>query len=394
MKLLFTSKQPLDTSDFAGSAAGANAITIAALERVVSASLYNVNDEVVTCGPTIKRICTREKPCQYGLSMYNNTNSHNQPNQQIQQKQEKILANAMPSKDNSTTTVATTALLEVVSLSSLDDADDELIDHSVDVTIRLSSANKASRVKKILLTDMYSQTLSAAFDHVMESYNITDCSVVHVKKTLGPPQSPPQWYVDQVREKVNYAEKEEKMMISCETMAKQMLVLTKTKADLDIDVALLIESEKPYAREKDHLERLALEIKIIGLNLTSCRTEGKLMYLKSGNVQKGEAAQQGVAVTPEMLELQHKLNEANVEIQTVVQQGRLRSSLGALSLKASRIGSQIEQETRIVKRAKLEAQLAELNMVSNEKERRKKKKINKIKKQKQKAKDIKASSNR
>ena len=87
MKLLFTSKQPLDTSDFAGSAAGANAITIAALERVVSASLYNVNDEVVTCGPTIKRICTREKPCQYGLSMYNNTNSHNQPNQQIQQKQ-------------------------------------------------------------------------------------------------------------------------------------------------------------------------------------------------------------------------------------------------------------------------------------------------------------------
>ena len=374
MKLLFTSKQPLDTSDFAGSAAGANAITIAALERVVSASLYNVNDEVVTCGPTIKRICTREKPCQYGLSMYNNTNSHNQPNQQIQQKQEKILANAMPSKDNSTTTVATTALLEVVSLSSLDDADDELIDHSVDVTIRLSSANKASRVKKILLTDMYSQTLSAAFDHVMESYNITDCSVVHVKKTLGPPQSPPQWYVDQVREKVNYAEKEEKMMIACETMAKQMLVLTKTKADLDIDVALLIESEKPYAREKDRLERLALEIKIIGLNLTSCRTEGKLMYLKSGNVQKGEAAQQGVAVTPEMLELQHKLNEANVEIQTVVQQGRLRSSLGALSLKASRIGSQIEQETRIVKRAKLEAQLAELNMVSNEKERRKKKK--------------------
>ena len=46
-----------------------------------------------------------------------------------------------------------------------------------------------------------------------------------------------------------------------------MLVLTKTKADLDIDVALLIESEKPFAREKDRLERLALEIKIIGLNL-------------------------------------------------------------------------------------------------------------------------------
>jgi hypothetical protein len=64
-----------------------------------------------------------------------------------------------------------------------------------------------------------------------------------------------------------------------------------------------------------------------------------------------------------MIELQRRMKNTNIEIKTVVQQGRLRASLGALSLKARRIASQVEVATSVVKRARLEAQLAEFNMV-------------------------------
>jgi hypothetical protein len=343
MNLMFTSMQPMDTSDFAGSEEGATGATIELLERVVSASLYNVQDEVVTCGPTIQRLCTREVPCKYGLSKYGENQTHNEPD-----------------GTNNNELAKTAALLEIVSQEKgdQDDGDESSwIDHSTNVAIRLSSAKKASRVKKILSTDMYKRTLRAAFEHIMPQYNVTRCSIQHVTKTVGLPQKPPKWYVTQVRTKVERAEKEEKMMNDCEVLAKRLLILTKRKTNLDIDVALLSESGKPSSQEKDRVERLALEIRIVGLNLTSCRAEGRLLYLKSG-------AKANDVVTSEMLELQKILSEANMEIHSVVQHGRLRSSLGALSLKARRIGSQIEQETRVVKRARLEAQLAELNMVS------------------------------
>ena len=95
----------------------------------------------------------------------------------------------------------------------------------VHVVIKLSSVKKAKRVEKILATQLYLSTLQASFGKVMKSYNVTHSFVKNVKRTLGAPQSPPQWYVDQISTKVMANERETKVMLECEEYSKKLLVL-------------------------------------------------------------------------------------------------------------------------------------------------------------------------
>lgn len=337
MKIQFTSKQPLDVLDFAGSEEGATAATLNLIEMVVAKSLYNVHEFVVTAEPVVKRLCSREHPCLYGLSN---------------------------EEDNVTSSSSSngTSFLEEQDNDDTKIIRNTLIDHSVTISIKLSSIDKAKRVQKILKTNLYLLTLKASFNKFMSHYNITHVKVTDIKKTLGLPQSPPKWYVDHISKKVLANEKETQIMIECEEYAKKLLVLNERKSKSEINLAILKENGKPSSLESDVVERLTLEIHITDLNLSYCMNRGKLMHLTNGD--SGINGNGEIKLpTNEILELQRTMKNTNIEIQTVVQQGRLRASLGALSLKASRIASQVEVETSVVNRARLEAQLAELNMV-------------------------------
>ena len=363
MKLSFTSRQPIDSADFAGSEEGATPTTLDLLSNVVALSLYNVHEDVVTVGPIVIRPCTREKMCKFGLSEYWVVEEEEE--EEKEQESSNNTSVVTPPATPPATPPVTPAPAVLLEVSAEPVEEESWIDHETNVVIRFSNSKEVSRVLKIVKTEMYQSTLDAAFQRVMFDSNITRSSVSDAKEIVGAPQSPPQWYVDQVESKIERAKMQYHIMNECGMMSKRYLVLMKRKKNLEVNAAILIEKSKPHAKERDQIERLELEMNIVQLNLTSCEASGRLLYLQSSNNQ---------LETTETIELEKKIYDVGIELHSVVQHGRLRASLGSLSLKASRITSEIERETKVVKRARLEAQLAELNMVSKNKRKKKQEK--------------------
>ena len=69
------------------------------------------------------------------------------------------------------------------------------------------------------------------------------------------------------------------------------------------------------------------------------------------------------SVTSQRAVLAERAASLEHEMKSIVQQGRLHASLGALSAKASQLAAQAATEQSILKRARVESKLAELNLM-------------------------------